>query len=85
MKRRLSSVPPTPAAASTPPSARRSNKKCATRGGLRKPRARKSLAADLFAAKLGAEVAVSNKELGMDILGSGVVSDQSGATFDRQV
>src|SRR5262245_35793977 len=42
-------------------------------------------ARDLFAAKLGAEVAVSNKELGMDILGSGVVSDQSGATFDRQV
>ena len=42
-------------------------------------------AADLFAAKLGAEVAVSNKELGMDILGGGVVADQSGATFDRQV
>jgi len=44
-----------------------------------------ALAADLFATKLGAEVAVSNKELGMDILGGGVVADQSGATFDRQV
>jgi hypothetical protein len=46
---------------------------------------RGALAADLFAAKLGAEVAVSNKELGMDILGGGVVADQFRATFDRQV